>query len=75
MEKLTVISTNKDLQVNQEVELIRNNKDSWTGEKTLKGSKGVIDSIPTWREDCVDVMFEGDKLHKVISVQDLKIIK
>lgn len=60
--------------VGKNVELIKNDINSHTGKKTLKGSKGIISFIPNWRNDVVDVIFEGEKSHKVIFKSDLKVI-
>jgi len=63
-----------EVKLEQRVELIKNDRDAHTGEKTLKGTRGTITGVPAWRHDIVDVVFDGDKFHKCIFITDLKLI-
>lgn len=69
----TINDNNMQFQVNQKVELTKNNTNDFTAKKTKKGTKGIIVSIPKWRNDICDVLFDGDKLPEPISFTDLKL--
>ena len=61
-----------DIKISDKVVLIKTDKDAHTGHQTLKGSRGVITNIPTFRDDVVDILFEGEKLPRCIFITDIE---
>lgn len=63
-----------DFKIGQSVKLIRADKCELTGKVTKRHSKGVIETIPSWRKDIVNVIFEGDTLPRCIFKSDLVVV-